>query len=267
MNDIWTTVKAGKILKEELIIDCHSHMGPWFNFSIPKDSWAEGMIFAMDTCGINMAASAPHIGMAADIPWANDIIADVVRKYPDRFLGYCAVNPNYPEKEMVAELEKYITNGNLHGIKIHPALHDYSSDGPNYKPMWEFANEREEVVLVHTWESSPICGPLMFKKIGKEFPKAKILLGHSGGPVKGIDQAIEAATETENLFLDLTGSSLPRGMLEVMVDKVGSDRVLFGTDIPFVDCRAKIGYIAMARLSDDDKRKIFGLNAKTLFKL
>ncbi|MBI4532099.1 MAG: amidohydrolase [Candidatus Latescibacteria bacterium] len=267
MNDIWSTVRGGQILEGEVVIDCHTHMGPWFNFSIPQDPWAEGIITALDTCGIQKVICAPHVGIVQDAPWGNEIIAAVVRRYPERFVGYCTVNPNYPEDEMVGEMEKHIIHGNLKGIKIHPATHLYPADGPHYRPMWEFANEHALPVLVHTWESAKECDPRMFIGIGREFQEVKILLGHSGATAKGVDQAVEAATQCENLYLDLTSSILLKGMLEVMVKAVGAGRVLFGTDVPFLDCRGKIGYISIARISDDEKRKILGLNATQLFKL
>lgn len=267
MSDLWAAVRAGEILRGEVVIDCHTHMGPWFNFSIPKDPWAEGMITAMDTCGIQTVLCSPHVGLVTDYQWGNRIIADIVNRYPDRFAGYCAVNPNYPVAEIEAELERYLVNGPLRGIKIHPSTHQYPADGPNYRPVWAFANEYRLPVLVHTWESAYECNPLMFVSIGKAFPHVPILLGHSGGPAKGMDQAVEAAAQWEHLYLDLTGSMLPRGMLEVLVQRVGADRVLFGTDIPFVDCRSKLGYVAFARIPDEDKRKILGLNTKRLFGL
>lgn len=107
----------------------------------------------------------------------------------------------------------------------------------------------------------------MFAGIGKAYPRAQILLGHSGASAVGMDQSIKAAQEAENVHLDLTASYMPYGMLEVIVASVGAERVLFGTDIPFLDGRPKIGQIASARISDEDKRKVFGLNAKRLFKL
>ncbi len=85
------------------------------------------------------------------------------------------------------------------------------------------------------------------------------------GEVAAVQAAVDAAKEWENLYLDLTGSALPRGVLELMVARVGAERILFGTDIPFVDIRPQIGYVVFARISDDDKRKILGLNSQRLF--
>ena len=264
---IWSRVRAGEILENESIIDIHTHMGPWFNFHIAADPWAEGMIAAMDTCGIDLAITSPHVGLGPDAVWGNQQALDAIERFPARFAAYCTVNPNYPEAEMVEELEKCLQHRSFKGIKIHPDTHSYPATGPAYQPMWAFAHERELPVLVHTWESSPTCGPLLFEEIGKEFPRARILLGHAGATPKGVRESIQAARATSNLYLDLTKSLMHRGLLEVMVCEVGVERVLFGTDIPFMDGRSQIGYVAAARLSDEDKRRIFNLNARQLFDL
>jgi predicted TIM-barrel fold metal-dependent hydrolase len=267
MSALWSVVRSGQRLEGELIIDCHTHMGPWYNFNVPGDPWAEGMIAVMDSCGIRQSICAPHVAIANNYIWGNRIIEEVMTRHPARFAGYCTVNPNYPASEIEAELERSITHGPLCAIKMHPVTHAYPADGPGYRPAWAFANEHRLPALVHTWESDPLCHPMMFVKIGREFPNVPILLGHTGGPVGGNDQAIEAASQWRNLYCDLTASLSPCGMLERLVARVGADRVLFGTDQPFIDCRAKIGFIAFARISDDDKRKILGLNTKQLFRL
>jgi predicted TIM-barrel fold metal-dependent hydrolase len=46
------------------------------------------------------------------------------------------------------------------------------------------------------------------------------------------------------------------------VREVGSGRVLFGTDNPFIDPRPQIGRVALARIPDEDKLNIFGANAR-----
>ena len=45
-----------------------------------------------------------------------------------------------------------------------------------------------------------------------------------------------------------------------MVDKVGADRVLFGTDAPMRDPRSQAAWLAFTRLTEADKRKIYGEN-------
>jgi predicted TIM-barrel fold metal-dependent hydrolase len=45
----------------------------------------------------------------------------------------------------------------------------------------------------------------------------------------------------------------------------GADRVLSGSDIPFVDPRGQLGRVAFARLPDDALRLVLGANARRLW--
>lgn len=272
MSDLWSAVRSGRILEWGTIIDCHCHMGPWYNYSIPRNPWAEGMIEAFDTCGIGKAICAPHVGISTDSPQGNRIISEAVASHPERLEGYCTVNPNYPEREQIDEMEMYllsdpVSGRRLKGIKIHPTIHAYPADGPNYAVVWSFAAEHGIPVLTHTWDGARECDPGMFADIAKRFRGVQIILGHSGATARGIDSSINAARQSDGIYLDLTSSLLLRGMLEKMVSSVGADRVLFGTDIPFLDCRPRIGYVCIARLTDGEKRAILGLNTKRLFRL
>lgn len=267
MSSLWDRLRRGEPLQGELVIDCHAHMGPWFNFHIADDPWAVGLVGATGTCGVDRIIVSPHAGIGPDAPYANTLVADAVRRFPNRISGYCTVNPNYPAEESIGELESHVAHGNLIAIKIHPSLHLYRADGPGYRPMWEWAQLHRTPVLVHTWEGDARCEPALLARLGKQYPDVPILLGHSGGGAAGRMQALDAAAEAPNLFLDLTGSGLPRGLLEVMVERAGADRILFGTDVPFVDIRPQLGYVLFARIPDDAKRKILGLNSKRVFGL
>ena len=55
------------------------------------------------------------------------------------------------------------------------------------------------------------------------------------------------------------------GMLDRF--KANPQSVLFGTDIPFLDCRPQIGYVAASHITDEEKRLIYGQNAQRLFGL
>lgn len=262
VSEIWDAVRRGEPLTDELIIDCHAHMGPHAQIDCSRGKGsAEDMIQWMDQCGVSMVICCPIQSCWHSAPAGNDEIARVVDEHPDRFVGYTGVNPRYGEAEVVGELEKHLLQGNHKGIKIHPANNDYRADGPDYRPMWEFANEHELPVLSHTWAGESQDEPAMFVPIAKEFPRVKVILGHSREP------ALEAAKQADNIYLDLCLSVMPDGLIELMVNELGADRVLFGTDVSFFDGRAKIGQVAAARISDDDKRKIFGLNAERIFSI
>lgn len=264
---IWEKARAGKPLEDLLVIDPHTHMGPYHNFPIPGNPWAEGMLEVMDEQGVDMAVTAPMIALEGGIREGNQIAIDASKKFPGRFGAFCTINPNFPEKEIREELEWCFQQDCFKGIKIHPGTHDTPGSDPSYLPVWEFAQQHELPILIHTWGTDPRCNPAMFEPIARDYPHARLILGHSGATPAGIDEAIEVSKRVSNTYLDLTKSIIYHGMLEYMVEELSADRILWGTDLPFICGSGQLGRVAAARLSLDDKRKILGLNAKHLFRL
>ncbi|HEU4981806.1 MAG TPA: amidohydrolase family protein, partial [Acidobacteriaceae bacterium] len=193
----------------------------------------------------------------------NAEIEAVLRRHPERFFGYVTVNPN-PPGQAVAELERWAGFHRPPLIKLHPGLHKYPVHGEHYKPIWDYANQHEAVVLVHTWDSDPNCGPLLFPSIARAHPKARILLGHSGVTWRGIMQAMEAAEAAPNLFLDLASSQHHRPILEKCARRVGAERILFGSDMPFLEASMTLAHVLTAKISDAEKEKILRTNFLSL---
>ncbi len=269
MSSIWQTVRDGGLLADELIIDAHAHLGPCAELDTAKQDrcWEDDMLRYMDQCGVDVTICSLMPALNGDVPYGNSEMARVVAQHPRRMVGYTTINIRYGEDEMSAELEKHLLQGNLKGIKIHPESGDWPVSSPLYRPLWIFAHEHQIPLLSHTWHSSPTCAPTMFAPIAQSFPRMPLIVGHSGGTVEGVLASIEVARQSENIYLDLCSSCMPDGMIELMVESVGADRLLFGSDVCFYDGRAKIGQLAGARISDEDKRRIFGRNAMQLFEL
>jgi len=247
----------GNALENELVIDAHTHMGPYFNFHIP-DNDASNMVEVMDRLGINMVCTSPHVGITPDFKMGNDMAAQAMQDFPGRFFGYITLNGSYPD-EIQEEIERCYDMG-MRGFKIHPSLHGYPANGENLRPMWEYANDKGLPILSHTWAGDRTCSPGVLGKLAEEYPNVPVLLGHSGGPPAGNDEAVAVCKKRENVFLETCCSSAPYGTIERFVREAGADKVLYGSDMPFVNANAQIGKILYAKISDEDKRKILGLN-------
>ncbi len=256
-RDLKDIAALARSLEGELVIDSHCHMGPYFNFHIP-DNDAGSMVEVMDRLGIKMACTSPHVGITPDFRMGNHIAAEAMKDYPGRFFGYITLNGNYPE-EIPGEIKRCYSMG-MRGFKLHPSLHGYPADGENLKPMWEFANEEGLPVLSHTWAGDRTCSPSILGKLAEQYPNVPVILGHSGGTLAGYDESIEVAKKRKNVFLETCCSSVLYGTIERFVREVSADKILFGSDMPFVNANAQIGKILYARISDEDKRKILGLN-------
>jgi len=242
----------GRRLAGELVIDGHAHMGPWYNFYIPENG-IDGMIRDMDNVGITVVCPAAHASIGPDFVEGNNLVVAAAKKYPGRVAGYIGVNPNYDDGVLL-EIKRCERLG-LKNIKLH-SIHGLSYDHAKYRPAFEYANERGWAILAHTWGNDA----LLFVNFARTYPNAKFLLGHSG--VARFDLYCELGRKHHNIYLDIATSLSGYNWIEEFVKKAGADKVLYGSDIPFISAPQQIGKVLFARISDADKRKILGLNAK-----
>jgi predicted TIM-barrel fold metal-dependent hydrolase len=244
------------------VLDCHGHIGVHPDFPAYKAD-ADAMVAVMDLLNMERLAVTSTLACYNDCPRGNAEIEAVLRRHPDRFFGYVTVNPN-PPGQALEELERWAGFHRPPLIKLHPGLHKYPVHGEHYKPIWDYANQHEAVVLVHTWDSDPNCGPLLFPPIARAHPRARILLGHAGVTWRGYMQAVEAAEAAPNLFLDLAGSQHHRLILERCAQRIGAERILFGSDMPFLEASMTLAHVLTANISDAEKEKILRTNFLTL---
>jgi len=179
-------------------------------------------------------------------------------KYPDKFFPYVVFKPNYPEEadRTIALAE----TGKIRQFKIHDDGNDLPFDDKRYSPLYEYANTTGAVILVHTFGKKQVV-PIM--KVADEFSRIKILLGHSG--IFEEEVYSEAVRKHDNIWLETCSSFAWYGLIERLVAMGGAERVLFGTDMPFMSPDQQIGRVLFARITDEDKRKVLGLNAQRLF--
>ena len=262
--DLAQAAATGARLDGETVIDIHGHIGPYYNFGIARND-AEGMLASMDGVGVQLLCISGHAGMGPGTRVANEVVQDAVERSPDRFLGYLFISPNYP-----GDTAQQLASAEAEGwrmIKIHPASHSYSAAGESYRAMWEYAAEHRLIVLIHTWHGTDTCSPPLLGQIAEQYPDADFILGHSGGVVAGFSEAIEVANRHPNVYLDLTGSAhLHFGVIEKFAREADTDRVLWGSDLPFIGLPPQIGKVLTADIDDELKRKFLGLNSERLLR-
>ncbi len=242
------------------VIDVHGHMGPFYGIWLPDPS-TEAMVQSMGRAGVRFLCFAHHYALFAP-EVGNEATIEAARWYPDRLRGYLAVNPNYPE--IIAEdLASYDANGDaLIGLKVLASYHKKAWDDPAYAAAWEFANERELMVLGHTWGDDPYCGSSMVRKIAEGYPNIKLLLAHCLHNNWG--SAIRIAQEFPNVYLELCAVLDDRGIVEKFVEAGLVDKMLFGTDLPWFAPHQGIGALLSAEITDEDRHKILHVNAEKL---
>ncbi|PZG22655.1 amidohydrolase family protein [Nonomuraea aridisoli] len=236
------------------IVDAHAHAGPYSVFFIP-DPDAAGMLRVMDRCGVAHAVLSSHLAIQLDAAAGNAATAAIVGQAPDRFSGYLTVNP---WQDPDGELARWGDDPRFVGIKLHPDLHDYPLTGARYAPVWEFAAASRFPVLTHTYSGSPYNDLRHVDEVAARHPGVTLLAGHSGVTPLGIDQSIEVAKRHERVILEVCGSYNSGADIVRMVREVGADRVVYGSDFPFIDLRMSLGRILFSQLTDEERAAVLG---------
>ncbi|NPV81610.1 MAG: amidohydrolase family protein [Firmicutes bacterium] len=244
------------------VIDMHGHYGPYQGIYFPSP-WAEGMIQTMDRCGVRLTVSSSHASLV-DMDRGNSLMAEVVASHPERFRGYWTINPNYPQK-IECDLERFESLNGFVGFKFHPEFHNYPLTGERYKPALDYANSKGLVILTHTWGTSPHCGPSLLRSLAERYPRVTFLMGHSG--YGEWEVATSVARDFPNVYLELTAAYAIGGVIEFMVKETGSEKMIFGTDIPWFDPHYGIGCVIFSRITDEDRHNILHRNAERILGL
>ena len=222
----------------------------------------EQMIATMDRCSVDLIVSSGHTALH-DMVRGNAEMEEITTRHSGRWYAYLTYNPNYPE-EARAELETLDTRRSFVGIKFHPSGHRYPITGENYRRALEYAAAQRLLVLSHTWGGSPYDRPELVAQVAELYPEVTLLCGHSG--YGEFDECMEVARQYANVYLELTAAYAVRGLIERMVEVVGSHKIVFGCDLPWFDPHYAIGSVVMAHISESSRRAILRTNALRLLK-
>ena len=209
-----------------MVIDAHAHLcHGWEQLGIPGH--AEYALELMDRHGSEIACISNSRALRHDYIAGNDLVAAALRRWPDRFRGYAAINPLRPE-EALAELRRRLDQPGFIGMKLHSSHHQIPYQDRRHLGILEHAAEWQIPVLVHTFD-----GGASLDLAATEVPEAILIAGHMGG--YHWDQALDVVARHPNVYLEISGSCIEAGRLEAAVATAGAERVLFGTDLPFLD--------------------------------
>ena len=92
-------------------------------------------------------------------------------------------------------------------------------------------------------------------------------VGGPGGRYGGHVAAAGLAGRYPGVFLDLAGDCYTLGLVDYLVEHAGADKILFGSDLTWIDPRTQLGVILDAHIPTESKRQILGLNAARIFAL
>lgn len=266
----------------EYLDDAMGEFGPaceaYFRTTLPRHSVAEmAEVFrAADVLGVLFAWDAQtHTGLP---PVTNDFVAACVRDHPDTFLGFASVDPH--KADAVVELERAIRTLGLRGLKLHPSAQGFRPDDRMLDPIWDAAQSLGIPVTVHTGTTGLGAGmpggggialelsrPIHLDGVAARFSRLQIVMAHPAWPWQ--DEQLAVALHKPNTWIDLSGWSPRHFAPELVRDIKGrlQDRVLFGTDYPFITHDKWLSAFGELGCSDEITEKVLSGNARRLLAL
>jgi len=279
-----------------MIIDFHTHifppgiienrdsyMGrdPCFDilYADPKAklATANDLIANMDEEGID-------ISVVLNIGWSshelcretNDYIMEAIARYPDRLVGFCAVQPLAGEKALV-ELERCV-QGAIKGIgELRGDTQGFDlADEATMAPIARVAIEHHLVFLTHSSEpvghSYPGKGtitPDILYRFIQNFPDLVVVCAHWGGGLPFYALMPEVAKALSNVYFDTAASPFlyQDNIFEHVAEILGADKILFGSDHPLIRQNKIVKAIHSLNIPEDTKSMILGGNAQRILGL
>jgi uncharacterized protein len=185
--------------------------------------------------------SPTYFPSPADLTLGNDAMLALASEHPDRIRCYVSVNPN-DTAHAREEIARCVERGAV-GIKLAASRR---ADDALLDPIADEAARRGLPVLHHIWQhrtrewpGQEISDGADLGRLAQRHPRASFILAHIGG---GGDWAHSCAAvrEIPNVFIDLSGSGVDRGMLDLAYASVGASRLLWGCDITMETGLAKL---------------------------
>lgn len=181
------------------------------------------------------------------------------------FGTYHPDDPNW-----LSEVER-LRKAKVKGLKLHPEFQGVDLADPRLRDFWAEI-ESDFIVMIHIGDpvhsESNHSTPRKIAAILDNFPKLKVIAAHMGGYLFW-NEAYDILAGRD-LYLD-TSSTLPYidpGLLQRLINKHGTGKVLFGSDYPLRSPSQDFEVIEQLNwLTSAEKDRIFGLNCAELLGL
>ena len=199
--------------------------------------------------------------------YLNDHIANLVVKYPKRYVGLGTI-PMQDTELAVQELHRIKKIG-LKGIQIGSNINDMNLSEPRFFPIWEACRDLDLCVMIHPWNmmgkkdmerywlpwlvgmpaetSRAICS-LIFGGILERYPEVRFNFSHASGSflatlgrvehgyncrpdLVAIDNPVNPREYLGKFWVDSITHD-PR-VLQYVLELQGSKRICLGSDYPF----------------------------------
>lgn len=257
------------------LIDVHAHFHTSFTGRSDWERYNQSRLDAGERMGIRCHVasvlgswgftSPTYFPSPDDVTRANDWMFDFAESRRD-VRAYVVVNPNHTEHAL-REIERGIARRAI-GVKLAASRR---ADDPLLDPVAEAAGANGLPILHHIWQhrrrdwpNQDASDAVELARLAQRHPSTRFLLAHIGG---GGDWAhtFPAVRAHANIYIDLSGSGIDRGMIDEAIAGVGTQRLLWAADITLCTGLTKLRALDHTGIDAEAIEDICWRNAVRLF--
>ena len=264
---------------KHFVIDAHCHIYPdkiaqkaeratenFYHFNGFGDGTVgmllrEGTKAGIDRFIVQSVATAPH-----QVSSINRFIAETVKNGNGVFAGLGTLHPD--SEDLKRDVDEIITLG-LHGVKLHPDIQNFKIDDYRCLKIYELCEQAGLPILMHTGDSRyDNSNPNRLLPVLDIYTDLIVVGAHFGG-WSIWEEASKKLCKLKNLYVDSSSTFfwLQNEDVKRLIDRYGTDRVLFGTDYPMSSPSEELGRFLSLGYSDAAYRQMLSENAKKVFHL
>jgi aminocarboxymuconate-semialdehyde decarboxylase len=232
---------------------------------------------------------------------ANDELAEILVKHPDKFCAGVACLPMNNMDAALEEADRAITKLGFRGVQIGTRVAGEPLDLPQFRPLYEKMAKYDLPIWIHpvpyakhdqdigifSWpfETSMAMYHLVTMGLFNDFPDLKFVMHHCGSMVPYFEKRIHwlmhsfvtrqppirnAVEHFRKFYVD-TAVYGNTNALKCGLEFYGVEHLVFGTDAPLGPAHGLTGEtiasVERMAISDSDKEKIYYRNAVNLLRL
>lgn len=271
--DVYQNANFSDAAHAELERQMRDQVLPWGGSSARTHTLAN-LLAELDAMGF---AQAAVLGMAIGLPFGDHLTEtwmDAIERSParDRFVPFASVHPR--DSRCVEKLRAFAARG-ARGVKLHPEMQRFAPDDPRAMQIYAECERLGLPVIFHAGRSGiepesirPYALIRHYVPAIRAFPRVQFVLGHAGA--RDVEDAVLAARQHANVWLEIACQGATQ--LASILDRVGHERVVFGSDWPFYPLAATLAKVllvtegrpaARAAILRDNAQRVFAASAAT----
>ncbi len=241
------------VFPEKLAEKAAHSIGEFYNMEITRPASLDTLIAEDEKAGISRCVISNSAVTPKQVVNINNYLASAAKTHPS-FIAFGSIFPGMEGYE--AELARMVEMG-IRGVKIHSDFQRLPIDDPSAVGTYRAIARLGLPVLFHMGDTRyDYSSPERLTNLLRQVPDLRVIAAHFGG--WSTWERSLAHPQPENVLYD-TASTLPlvsRELVLRMLDRFGTERMLFGTDFPMWEPKQQVEQFLSLGLSPAENQRV-----------